>query len=123
MVVNSVQLCEDGGCTPSPFTLSTITSKAVVYAPAERAHTLISSLIYPFLLCGFSYSAIGLIDFMQEFDIGLVHLNSPLSFNDYVQVLYLRCAKYTVQIICIKRENEDEYGFCCREIGINCPSS
>ncbi len=37
-----------GGCTPSPF-LSTITSKVVVYAPAERAATLPLFLLYPYM--------------------------------------------------------------------------
>jgi hypothetical protein len=37
-----------------PLPLSTITSKVVVYAPAEpeRADTLLLLLLYPFLLCG-----------------------------------------------------------------------
>jgi hypothetical protein len=52
MMVNSTQLEIGGGCTPSPFTISAITSKVVVYAPAERADTLILFLLYPFLLCG-----------------------------------------------------------------------
>jgi hypothetical protein len=37
MMVNSSQPGESGGCIPSPFTLSTILSEAVVYAPTERA--------------------------------------------------------------------------------------
>jgi hypothetical protein len=48
MIVKSVQLGEGGGgCTPSPFTLSTVTRKVVVYAPAERADTLLIFLLYP----------------------------------------------------------------------------
>ncbi len=42
-----------GGAPPTPFTLSTITYKAVVYAPAERAdihYTVISLfLLYPYI--------------------------------------------------------------------------
>jgi hypothetical protein len=40
---------DGGGCTarPSPVTLSTITYKVVVYAPAERADTLPLFLLYP----------------------------------------------------------------------------
>jgi hypothetical protein len=40
------------------FTLSTITSKVVVYALAERADTLILFLLYPVLLCGVNYASI-----------------------------------------------------------------
>jgi hypothetical protein len=45
---NSAYPGEDGGvhCTPPPFTLSTITSKAVVFAPAERAGTHLLFLLY-----------------------------------------------------------------------------
>jgi hypothetical protein len=39
---------EGGRCTPTPFTISTITYKDVVYAPAERAATLALFLLYPF---------------------------------------------------------------------------
>jgi hypothetical protein len=52
MMVNSAQPGVGGWCTPSPFTLSTTTSKVVVYTPAERAVTLLLFLLYPFLLCG-----------------------------------------------------------------------
>jgi hypothetical protein len=49
MMVNSAQPGEGGGgCTPSPITVSTITSKVVVYAPSERADTLLIFLLYPF---------------------------------------------------------------------------
>jgi hypothetical protein len=40
------------GVLALPLPLSTITSKVVVYAPAERADTLLLLLLYPFLLCG-----------------------------------------------------------------------
>ncbi len=39
MMVKSAQLKGMGGARPLPFTLSTIMSKVVVYAPAERADT------------------------------------------------------------------------------------
>ena len=42
------------GARPPPFILSTITSKVVVYAPAERADTLRLFLLHLFLLCGVS---------------------------------------------------------------------
>ncbi len=44
------------GCTARPplFTLSTITSKAVLYAPAEMADTPLPFLLYLFLFCVFS---------------------------------------------------------------------
>jgi hypothetical protein len=38
-----------GGARPPPFTLSTITCKVVVYAPAERADTLSLFLLYAYL--------------------------------------------------------------------------
>jgi hypothetical protein len=41
-----------GGTSPLLFMLSTITSKVVVYAPAERADTRLLFLLYPILLCG-----------------------------------------------------------------------
>ncbi len=44
--------CE-GGARPPPFTVSTITSNVVVYAPTERAYIPPPFLLYPFLLCGF----------------------------------------------------------------------
>jgi hypothetical protein len=51
-MVNSAQPGEGGGCTrPPPFTPSTITSKVVVYAPAERADTLLLFLLYRILFC------------------------------------------------------------------------
>ncbi len=49
MMVKSAQPGGGGGCTalPPPFTLSTIKSKVVVYAPAERADLLPLFLLYP----------------------------------------------------------------------------
>ncbi len=41
-----------GDARLSTFTLSTITSKVAVYAPAERADTLPIFLLCSFLLCG-----------------------------------------------------------------------
>ncbi len=38
-----------GGASPPPFIISTITYKVVVYAPAERADTLLLFLLYPSL--------------------------------------------------------------------------
>ncbi len=40
---------EGGGCTPPPFTISTITYRVVVYAPAERADTLPLFLLYLYM--------------------------------------------------------------------------
>jgi hypothetical protein len=37
------------GARPSPFTISTITYKVVVYAPAVRADTLPLFLLYPYM--------------------------------------------------------------------------
>jgi hypothetical protein len=48
MMVKSAQLGEGGGARPTPFTLSTIMSKVVVYSPAERADTLSLFLLYPY---------------------------------------------------------------------------
>jgi hypothetical protein len=49
MMVKSAQPGDDawGGARPPPFTLSTIMSKVVVYAPAERADALLLFLLYP----------------------------------------------------------------------------
>jgi hypothetical protein len=60
---------------------------------------------------------------MQEFDIGLVHLNSPLSFNDYVQVLCVRCAKYQYRSYVEKEEMKKSKLFAFVEIGINHPTN
>ncbi len=49
MMVKSAQPGEAGGCTPYPFTLSTITSKVVVYAPPEMADILPLFLLYPYM--------------------------------------------------------------------------
>ncbi len=38
---------EGGGCSPPPFTISNITYKVVVYAPAERADILPLFQLYP----------------------------------------------------------------------------
>ncbi len=48
-MVKSAQPGEGGGCRPPPFTLYTITSKVVVYVPAERAETLPLFLLYPYM--------------------------------------------------------------------------
>jgi hypothetical protein len=47
MMVKSAQLVGVGGAGLSPFTLSNITSKFVVYVPAERADALSLFLLYP----------------------------------------------------------------------------
>jgi hypothetical protein len=49
MMVKSAQPREGGGARPPFFTLSTITSKVVVYATAERADTLPLFLLYPYM--------------------------------------------------------------------------
>jgi hypothetical protein len=55
MTVNSAQPGVGGGARLLPFTLSTITSKVVVYAPAERTDTLPPISTLPFyVLCGYS---------------------------------------------------------------------
>jgi hypothetical protein len=43
---------EGGGCSPPPFTISTITYKVVVYAPAERADILFQ--LYPYMYSVFT---------------------------------------------------------------------
>ncbi len=53
MMINSDQPGEGGGAPrPTSFTQSSLTGKVVVYAPAERADTVLLFLLYPFLLCG-----------------------------------------------------------------------
>jgi hypothetical protein len=50
MIVKSAQpVVRVGGAPLPPFTLSTITSKVVVYAPAERADALPLFLLYPYM--------------------------------------------------------------------------
>jgi hypothetical protein len=51
MLVNSALAGEGGGVDDLPL-LSTITSKVVVYAQAERADTLLLFILHPLLLCG-----------------------------------------------------------------------
>jgi hypothetical protein len=46
MGVKSAQADEGGGARPTLFTLSTITYKVVVYAPAKRTDTLLLFLLY-----------------------------------------------------------------------------
>ncbi len=46
---NQPSLVEVGGCTHTPVTLSTITSKVLVYALAERADKLSLFLLYPYM--------------------------------------------------------------------------
>jgi hypothetical protein len=45
----SAQPGENGGCTPNPFTISTVMYKVVVYAPAERADTFPLFLLYSYM--------------------------------------------------------------------------
>ncbi len=40
-----------GGARPAPFTQATITYKVAVYAPAERADTLILFNLWPYTVC------------------------------------------------------------------------
>ncbi len=59
MMEKSAQAGEGGvGARPPPLTISTITYKVVMYAPAQKADTLHLFLLYPYmysLLCGHSY--------------------------------------------------------------------
>jgi hypothetical protein len=48
-MVKSARSGEGGDARPLPFTLSNVTSKVVVYAPAERAYTLPLFLLYPYM--------------------------------------------------------------------------
>ncbi len=48
MMEKSAQPGEGGGCTPALFHISSITYKAVVFAPAERADKLPLFLLYPY---------------------------------------------------------------------------
>jgi hypothetical protein len=49
VMVKSAQLGAGGGARTPPFTLTTITSTIVVYAPAERADTIPLFLLYPYM--------------------------------------------------------------------------
>ncbi len=59
MMVKSAQPGEGGVARPPPFTLSTITCKVLVYAPAERADTLHISPLRLYVLCGLSIGSGG----------------------------------------------------------------
>jgi hypothetical protein len=43
------QSSDGRGWTPTPFTISTITNKVAVYAPAERADTFPLFLLHPYM--------------------------------------------------------------------------
>jgi hypothetical protein len=47
MMIKSAQSGEDAGCTP--FSLSTITSKVMVFVSAEWTDTLPLFLVYPYI--------------------------------------------------------------------------
>jgi hypothetical protein len=49
MMEKSAQPGENGGCTPNPFTISTVMYKVVVYATAARADTLPLFPLYPYM--------------------------------------------------------------------------
>jgi hypothetical protein len=49
MMETSALACEDGGCTPTPFQPITIMYKGAVYAPGERADTLLLFHLYPYM--------------------------------------------------------------------------
>jgi hypothetical protein len=55
MKEKSAQLVRGGGARPPPLTIYTITYKVVVYAPAERADTLLLFLLYTDVLCGIKF--------------------------------------------------------------------
>ncbi len=57
MMEKSAPPGESGGTRLPPFTISTITDKVVVYAPAERAYTI--STIFLFLIYPYMYSVGG----------------------------------------------------------------
>jgi hypothetical protein len=48
MMEKIAQSGDSGGARPPLFTISTISYKVVVYAPAERAYTLSLFLLYPY---------------------------------------------------------------------------
>ncbi len=65
-----------GGARPPPFTPSTITSKAVVAAPAEWADTLPLYLIYPqYVLCVLKHGEL----FLET----ISHIQFLLKLQDY----------------------------------------
>jgi hypothetical protein len=81
MMVKSAQPGKGGGCTPTPFTLYTITIKVVVYAPAERAETLPLFLLYPYMysvttLYPYMYSVTTLYPYMYSVTTTLCLLGS-----------------------------------------------
>jgi hypothetical protein len=54
MMEKLAQAGESAGVRPPPFTISTISFKVVVYAPAERAEALPLFLLYPYMYSVFS---------------------------------------------------------------------
>ncbi len=55
MMEKLAQAGQGGGARQPPFTIFTITYKVAVYAPAERADTLLLFHLYPYLLCAFHW--------------------------------------------------------------------
>jgi hypothetical protein len=66
MMVKLAQPGEGGGAGHPPFTLSTITSKVVVYAPAERADTLPLFLLYPYMYSAGNSSSVSTLCFFAR---------------------------------------------------------
>jgi hypothetical protein len=59
MRVKSAHAGEDGDARRPPFTLSTITYKVVVYAPADRAHTVQSPYFSSSSICNLWFAVLG----------------------------------------------------------------
>jgi hypothetical protein len=55
MMEKLAQPGDGAGARPPPYTLSTITHKVAVYAPAERADTFLLFLLSPYLYSVLSY--------------------------------------------------------------------
>jgi hypothetical protein len=70
-----------GGASPPPFPLSTITSKVVVCAPAERADTLLLFLLYPYMYCTLWCCPYSLSHFMPP----MVLCTPPMPIVDHAQ--------------------------------------
>jgi hypothetical protein len=94
MMVKSAQPGEGGGVArPPPFTLSTITSKVVVFIPAERADTLPLFLLYPNMHSVFKKQQEFHCDPIEEaeasatftFHTWAVGTNSNISYNSYIK--------------------------------------
>jgi hypothetical protein len=92
MMVYSAQAGEVEDARPPPFTLFTITSKVVVYAPAERAETLLLFLLPFSLLClSLPPALYRILAFLHRAVAFHLHRTSAFPLQCTVLHFYLNC--------------------------------